>query len=143
MKSLIAILLAVTIIGYTSAHASKKVTVDELCEGSYNGCIASDRYTDAKCKSYEKICNVCAAETIKMEMKSYTYFIDCMSKRGGGSKKTIESFLKNISASVKSISFSCTYRCSIWNTCQIKGAWNGDTTKCGEEPAQCQCVYGE
>ena len=56
MKSLIAILLAVTIIGYTSAHASKKVTVDELCEGSYNGCIASDRYTDANCKSYEKIC---------------------------------------------------------------------------------------
>ena len=72
MKSLIAILLAVTIIGCTSAHASKKVTADELCEVLSNECIASDRYTDAKCKSYEKICNVCAADSIKMEATSYT-----------------------------------------------------------------------
>ena len=40
------------------------------------------------------------------------------------------------------ISWNCTYRCGIWNTCMVKAAWNGDTTKCGSEPAGCQCVWG-
>ena len=40
------------------------------------------------------------------------------------------------------ISWSCTYRCSVYNTCMVKGAWAGDTSNCGSEPADCQCVWG-
>ena len=40
------------------------------------------------------------------------------------------------------ITWNCTYRCSVYNTCMVKGAWNGDTSKCGAEPAGCQCVWG-
>ena len=38
---------------------------------------------------------------------------------------------------VREITFECTYNCSIWNTCRISGAINGDLTKCGPEPAGC------
>ena len=37
--------------------------------------------------------------------------------------------------------WDCTYRCGVWNTCQVKGAWNGDTSKCGAEPSGCKCVW--
>ena len=39
------------------------------------------------------------------------------------------------------VTFECTYRCGVWNTCMMKGAWNGDTSKCGTEPAGCKCVW--
>ena len=42
---------------------------------------------------------------------------------------------------VQGITFECTYKCSVYNTCLMKGAWNGDITKCGSEPAGCQCVW--
>jgi len=42
---------------------------------------------------------------------------------------------------VQGITWECTYKCSVYNTCLMKGAWNGDVTKCGSEPAGCQCVW--
>ena len=39
------------------------------------------------------------------------------------------------------VTWDCTYRCGVWNTCQMKGAWNGDTTKCGPMPSGCKCIW--
>jgi hypothetical protein len=39
------------------------------------------------------------------------------------------------------ITFECTYRCSVWNTCMVSGAINGNTAGCGAEPAGCDCVW--
>ncbi len=39
------------------------------------------------------------------------------------------------------VTWDCTYRCGIWNTCMMKGAWNGDTTKCGSMPSGCKCIW--
>ena len=44
-------------------------------------------------------------------------------------------------SNVEEVTFECTYRCGIWNTCMMKGAWNGDYSGCGTEPAECQCVW--
>jgi hypothetical protein len=42
---------------------------------------------------------------------------------------------------VQEVTWECTYKCSVYNTCLMKGAWNGDISKCGSEPAGCQCVW--
>ena len=39
------------------------------------------------------------------------------------------------------VTFDCTYRCGVYNTCMMKGAWNGDTTKCGSMPSGCKCIW--
>ena len=45
--------------------------------------------------------------------------------------------------SVEDISFECTYRCGIWNTCMVRGAIIGNTAACGSEPSGCQCVWAQ
>ena len=48
---------------------------------------------------------------------------------------------RNKMIKVQEITFECTYRCSVYNTCLMRGAWNGDISGCGAEPAGCQCVW--
>jgi hypothetical protein len=54
---------------------------------------------------------------------------------------TVKKAMEHNKIKVQEITFDCTYRCTIYNTCMMKGALNGDITKCGEEPPGCQCVW--
>ncbi|TNV75110.1 hypothetical protein FGO68_gene1408 [Halteria grandinella] len=42
---------------------------------------------------------------------------------------------------LQGFSLECTFKCSKYNACMLKGAWNGDISQCGEEPAGCKCVW--
>lgn len=59
----------------------------------------------------------------------------------GHKSSVVKSGLKSNKMKVEAITWDCTYKCSVYNTCLMKGAWNGDITKCGSEPAGCQCVW--
>ena len=61
--------------------------------------------------------------------------------RGVDSMNMVKSFLEANKIKVNEITFECTYRCSLWNTCVIKGMLNGDSSQCGPEPANCVCRW--
>lgn len=62
-------------------------------------------------------------------------------QQGVDTMSMVKSFLEANKIKVNEITFECTYRCSLWNTCVIKGMLNGDSSNCGPEPANCVCRW--